>query len=47
MGVVENLLDGSFSELKDDIEQRVAIRLADRIKEKKVEIINNINENKE
>jgi hypothetical protein len=45
--VVESILDGKFNSLKEDVEQRIAVKLNDRIQEKKSEIIKQINESKE
>jgi hypothetical protein len=45
--VVESILDGNFTSLKEDVEQRIAVKLNDRIQEKKSEIIKQINESKE
>ena len=47
MKIVERILDGKFSELKEDIEQKIAERTADRIKAKKDEVLSKLNENKQ
>jgi len=44
--VVEMVLDGKYSELKEHVEGLVATKLAEKIKSRKSEIISQINENK-
>jgi hypothetical protein len=41
--IVEHILDKNFADLKEDVETRIAGKLYNRIQDKKVEILSEIN----
>ena len=45
-GIVEMILDGKYTDLKENIEQRIAEKMVARIRTEKENIITKINEGK-